>query len=196
MAGRPIQRAEQARLSQMNPDQLRESIYDRIERGDSLTQIAWDMNMRRRFLCDWLEKPEQFPDYARSRMRAATALAENTIAIADDVEPSAGEVMKAKLRINARHFLARAWDRNTFGEGQQQHVVNLAVLHADVIRKRSAELEMPQTPEKPQTPAAALTAATTEIRSGAGTSGAATIDAVPVPDKPASSVVTNTEQTR
>jgi hypothetical protein len=128
-------------------------VFDRIEAGDSLTSIAADLEVRRRFLIDWLELPANVTEYARSRVRAATSLAESAMEIADTVEPKADMIMRAKLKIQVRQWLARHWDKSRYSEAPgPTTVVNLAAVHADVIRRRSAEREQAQL--QPQQPAA------------------------------------------
>lgn len=163
-----MKRIHQYALSALTEEEANEAIWERLENGEPTGRIAADLYVKRRFLLDWLDKPENAALYARSRARAALAHSEAVLHIADNAKESPGAVMKAKLQINARQWIARCYDRKTFGENNPAPAtVNLAVVHADVIRKRSADpirpvtagqtTETPQTTETREIPAAACT---------------------------------------
>lgn len=119
----------------------RQEILERIEAGDSMQVIANDLGIKRHWLLDYWELPVNAIEYARSRVRAATVLVEETKDIADTSLPQVGELMKAKLKIQTRQWIARHWDRSRYGDiPQQQTGPPMAFIHAEVIRKRSAEL--------------------------------------------------------
>jgi hypothetical protein len=141
MAGRPRHRADFAYLSGLPREDV-ELLFSRIETGESLTSIAADLTVSRSSLCAWLEEPERAHQYNRARIRAATALVEQCLEIADSVEGDAAAVMRARLRINCLMWIASKWDRRTFGAERQQvpAAVSYAQLHLQRLR-RQAEID-------------------------------------------------------
>jgi transcriptional regulator with XRE-family HTH domain len=146
MAGQPMKRAQWQELEGLGAAELREQVFDRIEAGTSLAEIAKDLGVRRRFLCDWLEQPAQFAEYMRSRVRAASTLMENTLGIADEAEESLAALAKAKLRITTRQTIAKAWDRRTYGESGREVNVTLGLQHIAAVRQLSDQDETGETP--------------------------------------------------
>lgn len=143
-----------------------DEILERIEKGDTLNEIARDLDVKRRYLCDYFELPVNVEAYARSRVRSASAYAESIREIADSVDPEVPKLIKAKIRIQARQWLAKHLDKARYGDQPQQSTVfNLAAIHADVVRRRSATVNaVPElTAEAAEVPEPAASAATREI---------------------------------
>ena len=75
---------------------------------------------------------------ARARAARASALAEESLTIADTVEERNEAVAKARLRIDTRKWISGAWDRETYGtQAPSTNVqVNLGQLHLDALRQQ------------------------------------------------------------
>lgn len=142
MAGRPKRTADLAVLGNFRPAQAQQ-IYESIGAGDSLGSIAEAHGVGRWALTTWLEDPARVDLYKRARVRAASALAEKTIEIADNAAagtdgdaPAESDVARDKLRIQARQWLSSRWDRETYGDrANTSVVVNMATLHIDALRR-------------------------------------------------------------
>lgn len=152
MAGRPKRTADLAVISNFLPAQAQQ-IYESIGAGQSLGRIAEAHGVGRWALTTWLEEPDRVELYKRARTRAASALAEATIEIADGGErvtagadgdsPAESDVGRDKLRIQARQWLSSRWDRETYGDRANTAVtINMATLHIDALR-RAGPVEQP-----------------------------------------------------
>jgi hypothetical protein len=113
-------------------------ILDQIAQGRSIAELARDRNVSRAFLSEILNSPENLPALRAARAFAATAFAEETVSIADAAEPATAQV--ARLRIDARQWLAARWGREVYGDrGVPSVQLSLAQIHADTIRRCCAE---------------------------------------------------------
>jgi hypothetical protein len=113
-------------------------ILDQIAQGRSIAELARDRNVSRAFLSEILNSPDNLPALRAARALAATAFAEETVSIADSAEPATAQV--ARLRIDARQWLAARWGREIYGERSVPNVqLNLAQIHADTLRQIGAE---------------------------------------------------------
>jgi len=111
-------------------------ILDQIAQGRSIADLARERNVSRAFLSEILN--QDLPALRAARALAASAFAEQSIEIADAAEPATAQV--ARLRIETRQWLAARWGREVYGERSGPSVqLNLAQVHADVIRRRCAE---------------------------------------------------------
>ena len=143
MAGRPKRRENMQRLANLYPAEA-QSIFDDVAAGKPLHVIAAFLDVTRSALTDWLEDPQRIGTYKRAREKAASALAEQTVEIADRQALDAqGEpvpdVQRDKLRIQTRQWLASRWDRSTYGDQKQADVtVNVNMLHLDALRHVNA----------------------------------------------------------
>lgn len=151
MAGRPKRREDLKLLSNI-AQPLATEIFNHIADGKSLWKTAELVGVSKSNLVEWLEHPERINNYKRARARAATSLVEESIQIADgpantiapDGSPNIPDAARDKLRIQARHFAARAWDRDQYGERQQAGVtINMNTLHLDALRKAQAVVVLP-----------------------------------------------------
>ena len=113
-------------------------ILDQIAQGRSIAELARERNVSRAFLSEILNSPDNLPALRAARALAATAFAEETVSIADSAEPATAQV--ARLRIDARQWLAARWGREIYGERCVPNVqLNLAQIHADTLRQINAE---------------------------------------------------------
>jgi hypothetical protein len=114
-----------------------EEIIRRVADGATLKTIAAELGVSRGLLSTWLNK--EFADELKAaRVQAAGIHAEEALRIADESKPE--EERCARLRIDTRKWLAGILDRETYGESKAPVVqVNLAALHIDAIRQRSAQ---------------------------------------------------------
>lgn len=80
---------------------------------------------------------------ARARARASDALADQTLDIAGQAFETREEIAAAKLQIDARQWLAKAWGRETYGDRGNNVTVNIAAgaAHLDALRVRVVEGE-------------------------------------------------------
>jgi hypothetical protein len=135
MPGRPVRRRALAAISSNGG---LDGILERISQGESITKVAEGLDISRALLSEILNQPENLPALRAARALAATAFAEETVSIADSAEPATAQV--ARLRIDARQWLAARWGREVYGERSVSSVqLNLAQIHADTIRRCCAE---------------------------------------------------------
>lgn len=139
MAGNPKKRADFAALDSLTTGDW-DYILDQVANRSSLSDIATHFRVSRRSLTDWIEADdERHAAYKRARIGAAGLLAEQVIEYADSSTPETAAA--DKLKIQARQWLASRWDRDTYGESKAPQVqINLATLHLDALRQRSATL--------------------------------------------------------
>jgi hypothetical protein len=146
MAGRPKVRADLAKLTTLTVGDA-DMIFERIGSGEMLYRIAATLGVGRTALAEWLDaSPERQTRLKRARERSASALAEQTIEIADNGatvtapgDPQESDPARDKLRIQTRQWLASRWDRETYGEQKGPQVtINLATLHLDALRQQKA----------------------------------------------------------
>lgn len=138
MAGNPKRRAEMTMLGQHE-----EQIFDWLDAGRTQSEIAAELGVMRTSITRWLNANEgRKQALADSRALAATHLAEDSLTIADNVRGiDAAEVQAARLKIDARRFLAGVWDRERYGEQRGAAVtVNIGSLHLDALRQAQAAL--------------------------------------------------------
>ena len=97
-------------------------------------------------LLDWLESEENAERATRARARAASALADETVEIAD----SSGD---ARMRIGTRQWLAERFDRARFGQTQKVEVsgqvthLHLAALQATARKRQQAAIPQAGEPD-------------------------------------------------
>jgi hypothetical protein len=68
-----------------------------------------------------------------ARREGALALAEDTVAIADDAEGTAGGAAKARLQIGSRQWLAERFNPAQFGSTKAQVSVNIGTLMLEAL---------------------------------------------------------------
>jgi hypothetical protein len=101
-------------------DAMAEKICDEIAYGRSLQQIQRDPGMPpMQTVMRWLEANEQFRDqYARAREKQADHYAAEIVEIADTEE----DPQKARVRIDARKWVASKLRPKAYGERVEQHM--------------------------------------------------------------------------
>lgn len=111
-----------------------EAIIDRVASGETLTAIAQELGTSRELLSQWMNRDEERAAALReARARAADALVEQTLSIADTASPA--EAQLARLRVDVRQWAARSWNRAEYGQDKQPAVtINLGSLHLDALR--------------------------------------------------------------
>ena len=115
-----------------------------IAAGNTVAQIASDMQITEMALDEWLSDPARGETVRRARKAGAAALAEQTLAIAEGAMPTkhpiTGEPVadpsRDKLRIQARQWLAERRDRATWGAAKEGVTINIAGLHLDALRAK------------------------------------------------------------
>jgi hypothetical protein len=143
MSGRPKRTADLARLA--DEPQLVELVWTRLEEGVSYAKLCAETGLGKAALLEWLDKEENAEHASRARARAASALADEALDIAD----GSGD---ARLRISQRNWIAERYDRAKFGQTQKVEVsgqvthLHLAALQA-TARKRQASITQADEPE-------------------------------------------------
>lgn len=138
MPGNPKRHADLARLTADTA--LQETVWTRVEEGVGYSRICMELGIGKAALLDWLESEANAERATRARARAASALADETVEIAD----SAGD---ARLRIGTRQWLAERFDRARFGQTQKVEVsgqvthLHLAALQATAKRRQAEQLQ-------------------------------------------------------
>jgi len=108
---------------------------------DTLKNVAASAGVGTTALMRWIDADaERTAAYIRARATKASMLADETIEIADNgANASAPDPARDKLRIQARQWLAARWDRQQYGDRQDNGVViNVQSLHLDALRRRPA----------------------------------------------------------
>lgn len=104
-----------------------------MEEGVGYSRICIETGLGKAALLDWLESDENAPRASRARARAASALADETVEIAD----SSGE---AKLRIGTRQWLAERFDRARFGQKVEvEHKGSITHQHLVALQQAAAQ---------------------------------------------------------
>jgi hypothetical protein len=104
-----------------------------LAEGKALQQIADGLGVSRSALCEYIGADEE-RRLARTRARAEAAdkLAEDVLVIADTATVEGEKV--ARLRMDARKWLAGKWDPQGYGEQRQGITVNIAAAHLADLR--------------------------------------------------------------
>ena len=139
MAGTPKKHNDLVRL-EVEPE-LGEQVLALMAEGKQMARICAATGLSKRAILDWLDSdPERAAAASRARTRAAHVLAGETLEIADEADADhPGEWQKAKLRIQARTWVAERWGRQTYGapSAQANVTINLGSMHLDALRSRT-----------------------------------------------------------
>lgn len=139
MAGRQKQQADLVAL-QVNPE-IGETVLAMLGEGKQMARICEATGLSKRAILWWLdEEPERAALASRARTRAAHSLADEAIEIADEADADhPGELQKAKLRVQVRHWTAERWGRQVYGapSAQANVTINLGSMHLDALRTRT-----------------------------------------------------------
>ena len=139
MAGRPKMTSDLARLA-VEPE-LGPTILGMLAEGRQFTRICAETGLSKRAVLDWLdETPERAELASRARARAAHALVDEAIEIADEAdEENAVALQKAKLRTQVRHWTAERWGRQAYGQKTAEVNISITGLHFEALRARSMD---------------------------------------------------------
>lgn len=139
MAGNKKKHQDLALLDTLPKDQ----IQTLFEAGVSETRICVQLGVSKKALTEWLDRPENEGFLSRVRARAADHLVSQTIEIADETDIE--EVQKARVRIQARQWVAERWNPAAYAQNKMPSVtVNLANLRLDALRHGEViEAELP-----------------------------------------------------
>ena len=112
-----------------------ERIVERVASGETLAAIAQELDTSREQLSQYMNSDEQRAAALRSaRARAADALVDQTVAIADAATPADAQV--ARLKIDVRQWAASRWNRAEYGQDRGPAVaINIGSLHLDALRQ-------------------------------------------------------------
>lgn len=140
MAGRPKRSADLVRLD-VEPE-LGFRVIEMLGEGKQIARICRETGLGKAGILEWIESDAERAALAsRARARAATALVDEAIEIADEADADhPGELNKAKLRVAVRHWTAERWNRKDYGAPNQKAevTINLHSMHLDALRTRSS----------------------------------------------------------
>jgi hypothetical protein len=136
MAGRPKRTLDLARLA--GEEDLRELVWTRMEEGATYSAICYETDLGKAALLEWLHAEENAPRASRARARAAAALVDEGLEIADQ----SGD---AKLRVGQRNWIAERWDRAAFGQKVEvEHKGNITHQHLEALQGAAKARRLPQ----------------------------------------------------
>lgn len=131
MAGRPKHKADMMLLDEL--DKQGETILALFGSSMSETAICKKLGVSRSALEKWCDKPENADRISYARARAADDLVCETLSIIDNC--TLEEVQQARVRVQARQWIAERWKPNTYALRNQAVVqVNLTDLRLDALR--------------------------------------------------------------
>lgn len=138
MASNPIETKMWADIAKMGGV---EQIVQRVADGDSIQKMAEELGVSRSFLSWKINSIPGVKDaLIKARRSRAEKWAEEALRIADEVDADPNQINKAKVRIDARKWLAGVDDPERFGQKQQQVNISIGGLHLDALRKVQADL--------------------------------------------------------
>jgi hypothetical protein len=108
-----------------NEPELCELVWLRLEEGVAYSRICMETGICKGALLEWLDQGENAERAGRARARAAAALADESLEIAD----GSGD---AKLRISTRQWIAERFDRARFGQ-KIEHEVKGNITHQHLV---------------------------------------------------------------
>jgi hypothetical protein len=131
MAGRPHRKAMVETIDQMGGIEV---IAAAIADGSNLNAIANRLKVGRSTLASWIAAdPERTAVIVRAREEASNRMADEVIDIADGATNESERV--ARLRIDARKWLASRWNPGIYGERTGPLVqIDLAGAHLRAVR--------------------------------------------------------------
>jgi hypothetical protein len=157
MASRPKEQRLKDALQRMADRELGEGaeildfVVFRVEAGDTITALAQEIavEMGEAATRGWISwvlnrlTPEAKSRIAAARRGAAMALAEEALAVAEEPTRTTTEVQRNRLRVDTRLNLAKAFDRDTFGERAPRGGFDIGELYVQVLREVAAEASNP-----------------------------------------------------
>ncbi len=162
MSGRPVRRRLLAAIQRAGGWP---AVLERIENGETVTQIARSFNVSRSFFARLLHEDRDRHEAVReARKAAADALVEEAMEIVDNANPVRDELQKAKLRADLRVWLASKFNREQYSDKQRAPVeVSIGELHLAALRAA-----MPPPAARVSLPAAEVEAADQPKNSNGG----------------------------
>jgi len=110
-----------------------EAIISQVASGRTLSSIARELGVPRETLSNLMYRDEERGEALRAaRARAADALVDDALDIADAADPTA--IAKAKLQVETRQWIASKYNRAVYGSEKAQVEINLGSLHLDALR--------------------------------------------------------------
>lgn len=128
-------------VAEIGSDGLLEMVCGRVTEDEDLTDISRSLEIPYSVLWRWLSEEGRMQDYENSLKARADREAHELLRIADGATDE--EIQTAKLRVDARKWLAAKWDRDRYGESSKvqmdvRYQVDLAgaLLEAEERRNR------------------------------------------------------------
>lgn len=116
-------------------------VWEQLTQGVTTTSLCQLLGVSISAFNRWVDRGGEArrSAYTRARAEAAHALADQTLAIADDSQyaETSTQVQAAKLRTDVRMRLASVWNKAEYGQQQAQVQVNIGDLALDALRKRT-----------------------------------------------------------
>ena len=141
MAAKPIETKMWKDLSAMGgPDVL----LERIASGVTMVAIAEELGVSYGFFSARLNKlPGMKERLIEARKGRADLYADEAMRIADDAPDDPNAINKAKMRIDARKWLAGVNDPERYGQKAAQVNISIGSLHLDALRRVQSDLATP-----------------------------------------------------
>jgi hypothetical protein len=150
MASRPKEQRLKALLEQMADSELGEGaggfdlVCARIAGGQTVTSLALELEQAmgesasRKWISFVINRwgTDAKERLTEARRQAATAYADEAVDIADNAPTkSTADIQKARLRVDTRLNLAKAFDRATFGERPPAAQISIGQLHLAALEE-------------------------------------------------------------
>lgn len=135
-----VAQAEKAELSIVNKAVHsvggEHAVFELVANGMTKKRLLETLGISRSAWDRWVQKSaERAERYSRAREAGADSLADDTLAIADEASPEQAQI--AKLRIEARRWLAGKINPAAYGEKQGPSVsISFGDMALDSLRKR------------------------------------------------------------
>jgi Na+-translocating ferredoxin:NAD+ oxidoreductase RnfC subunit len=128
MPGRPKRAEDLARLA--GEAELVQLVWTRIEEGVGYSKICMETGICKAALLEWLDSPANSDRASRARARAAAALVDEALEIADRAQDT-------RLMVGQRNWIAERFDRMRFGQ-KVEHEHKGSITHQHLIALQEA----------------------------------------------------------
>ena len=120
---------------------LGETVLAMMAEGKHMARICDATGLSKNGILAWLdETPERAEMASRVRARAAHALVDEALEIADGAdEENALAIQKAKLRTQVRQWTAERWNKRDYGAAKAEVSVSITGLHFEALRARAVD---------------------------------------------------------
>lgn len=141
MAGTPKRNHDLLRL-RVEPE-LGQQVLAMMAEGKQFARICEATGLSKTALLEWLEEaPERAEAATRARTRAAHALVDEALQIADEAdEENALAIQKAKLRTQVRQWTAERWNKKDYGAAKAEVAISITGLHFEALRARTVDAQ-------------------------------------------------------